>query len=102
LSFHKENCVAARPSHQPAAPEQASTLDKYTVLVQSGNVTDQHERIKALEQALYARPQHEAQLTYHSARGSRQVSIRCGERPALDGIEPSIGSTYCGAIAGVN
>ena len=44
-----------------------------------------------LEQALYARqPERDGSLVCHSDRGSQGVSIRCTERLAEAGIEPSV------------
>jgi putative transposase len=44
-------------------------------------------------QALYDRqPQRDGALTHHSVRGAQYVSIRCSERLAEAGIEPSVGS----------
>ena len=49
--------------------------------------------LDALEQALYDRqPQCDGAVTHYSDRGSQYVSIRCSERLAEAGIEPSVGS----------
>lgn len=57
--------------------------------------------LDALEQTLHAR-QREGELIHHSDRGSQYVSIRCSERLAEAGIEPSVGSvgdSYDNALA---
>jgi len=65
--------------------------------MQTGFVLD------ALEQALNARqPEQDKSLIHHSDRGSQYVSIRCSERLAEAGIEPSVGSkgdSYGNALA---
>lgn len=49
--------------------------------------------LDALEQALYARqPEGNGRLIHHSDRGSQYVGIRYGERLAVAGIAPSVGS----------
>ena len=49
--------------------------------------------LDALEQALYARrPERDSSLVHHSDRGSQPVSIRCSERLAEAGVEPSVRS----------
>jgi putative transposase len=59
--------------------------------------------LDALEQALYAhQPDEDDALIHHSDRGVQYVSIRCSERPAEAGIEPSVGSkddSYANALA---
>ena len=59
--------------------------------------------LDALEQALYDRqPSLTEGLIHHSDRGSQYVSIRCTERLAEAGIEPSVGSkgdSYDNALA---
>ncbi|MCM0018767.1 MAG: IS3 family transposase [Tagaea sp.] len=59
--------------------------------------------LDALEQALHERrPVHRAGLVHHSDRGSQYVSIKCTERLAQAGIEPSVGSvgdSYDNALA---
>ena len=59
--------------------------------------------LDALEQALHdRRPVHRGGLVHHSDRGSQYVSIKCTERPAEAGIEPSVGSvgdSYDNALA---
>ncbi len=59
--------------------------------------------LDALEQALHERrPVRGVGLVHHSDRGSQYVSIRYTERPALAGIEPSVGSvgdSYDNALA---
>src|SRR5690606_19679065 len=68
-----------------------------------GPTSEERERIKALEQALYARQPHRTGgLIHHSDRGSQYVSIRYTERLAEAGIEPSVGSkgdSYDNALA---
>jgi putative transposase len=49
--------------------------------------------LDAPEQALYERqPERNAELVHHSDRGSQYVSMRCTERLAEAGIEPSVDS----------
>lgn len=59
--------------------------------------------LDALDQALHdRRPVHHGGLVHHSDRGSQYVSIRCSERLAEAGIEPSVGSvgdSYDNALA---
>ena len=59
--------------------------------------------LDALEQALHdRRPVHRGGLVHHSDRGSQYVSIKCTERLAEAGIEPSVGSvgdSYDNALA---
>ncbi len=59
--------------------------------------------LDALEQALHERrPVNRGGLVHHSDRGSQYVSIRCTERLAEAGIEPSVGSvgdSYDNALA---
>lgn len=61
--------------------------------------------LDALEQAIHdRRPIHRCGLIQHSARGSQYVSIKCTERLAEAGIEPSVGSvddSYDNALAEV-
>ena len=59
--------------------------------------------LDALEQALHdRRPAENSGLVHHSDRGSQYLSIRCTERLADAGIEPSVGSvgdSYDNALA---
>lgn len=49
--------------------------------------------LNALEQALYAwQPERDSSLVQQSYRGSQCASIRCSERLAEPGVEPSVGS----------
>jgi putative transposase len=57
--------------------------------------------LDALEQTLYDR-ETDGRLVHHSDRGSQYLSIRCTERLAEVGIEPSVGSrgdSYDNALA---
>ena len=58
--------------------------------------------LDALEQALHERRPVGGKLTHHSDRGSQYVSMKCSERLAQAGIEPSVGSvggSYDNALA---
>ena len=59
--------------------------------------------LDALEQALHERrPGHDAELVAHCDRGSQHLALRCTERLADAGIEPSVGSvgdSYDNALA---
>jgi transposase InsO family protein len=59
--------------------------------------------LDALEQALHARrPVRGGGLVHHSDRGSQCLALRCTERLAEAGIEPSVGSvgdSYDNALA---
>ena len=48
--------------------------------------------VDALEQALYERRPQAHELTHHSDRGARYVSIKYGERLNQAGIRPSLGT----------
>ena len=58
--------------------------------------------LDALEQALHERRPVGGKLIHHSDRGGQYVSIKCSERLAQAGIEPSVGSvgdSYDNALA---